>query len=204
MAASHKEYLWRAVIHSLISLHKRAVHPCHPLSIASGRSPVNLQSKSLLCVYFSFLFYSFLETCIYYLGSEPTSKEQTVLWQKRWDILPWISLKQWPLIFTVLSFKPPRLHLTRLHFPETHFSSSKRVKEELILCVCPKLLVPKPFCSMFPFSMQVGSDVRAGGIWCVILVLRLLGIASSVDAELNKTVSTAEIKDYAKCNCSPV
>jgi len=64
--------------------------------------------------------------------------------------------------------------------------------------------VPKPFYSMLPFNTQVGSDGRAGGSWCVILILRLLGIASSVDAELNKTVGSAEIRDYAKCNCSPV
>lgn len=39
---------------------------------------------------------------------------------------------------------------------------------------------------------------------CVILILRLLGLASSADAEEDKTVGSTEIRDYAKCNCSPV
>lgn len=204
MAASHKEYLWRALVRSLIRLRKRAVRPCHPLSIASGRSPVNLQNKSLLCVYFSFLFYFFLESCIYYLGSEPPGKEQTVLWQKRWDTLPWTSQKQchWSSLCCPLT---PQAVFNKAACPwGTHFSSSERVKGEFMPCIPPRLPQPKHFCSTLLFSTQVGSDWRAGGGQCVILILRLPGLAGSVDAEQNKTVGSAEIRDYAKRNCSPV
>lgn len=193
MATSHKEHLRRALVHSLIRLRERAVHPCHPLSIASGKSSVNLQNKSLLCVYFSFLFYFFLETYIYYLGNEPPSKEQTVLWQKRWDILPRTSQKQchWSSLCRPLI---PWVVFNKTVFPwGTHFSSRERGKAEVMLCTYPRVPEWKPFCSMPPFSTQTCRDWRAGSSQFLILILRLLGFVGSVDVE-NKPIGSAEIR----------
>lgn len=205
MAASHKEYLRRAPVCSLIRLHERAVHPCHPLSIALGKSPVNLQNKLLLCVYFSFLFYFFLETCIYYLGNEPPSMEQTVLWQKRWDILPWTSQKQchWSSLCHPLT--PPRLCLTRLRFLEARISPAEREWKQRLCCASTQGSLSENLSEAhYSLAHRYVVIEEQGDSPCVILILRLLGLASSADAEEDKTVGSAEIRDYAKCNCSPV
>lgn len=139
MAESHKEYLRRALLLSLIRLHKRALHPCHPLSIASGKSPVNLQNKSLLCVYFSFLFHFFLETSIYYLGNEPPNKEQTVLWQKRWHILPWTSQKHCHWSYPCHHLTPQVVFNKAVFSWGIRFSSRERVREDGVLCIPPRV-----------------------------------------------------------------
>lgn len=182
MAASHKEYLRTALLLSLIRLHKRAVHPCHPLSIASGKSPVNLQNKLLLCVYFSFLFYFFLETSIYYLGNEPPSKEQTVLWQKRWHILPWTGQKHCHWSSPCHPLTPQAVFNKAVFSWGTRFSSRERLREDSMLCIHPRVPELKPFCSTLLLSTQIGSDQGTGRCQCVTLILELLGLPSSADA----------------------